>query len=236
MNRALLPCPFCNGWARILVVDDNNVIHYEADYELNPDNGLGYALAHDETMTKGKDCPIATDKGAILGVNIYDNREEATGIWNKQATACEPPVKQTALSKRAKDTERGEPLFSEKISECLNMLTEAQSTYNWNQDEMDRINDLTQDYLHKLELENLSYHESAKIARSLSECRKDRRDSKNTITVLEPLIAFLNSEKGKTLFNLLREVLGATRKAENRMQERVYRYKALPEDVIQHRE
>ena len=84
---------------------------------------------------------------------------------------------------------------------------------------MDR---LTQDYLHKLELENLDYKERAKVATQLAQCRQARRACKDTVEVLKPLVEFLESDRGKNLYNLVREALGKTRKVEERMETRVY--------------
>ena len=81
---------------------------------------------------------------------------------------------------------------------------------------------LTQDYLHKLELGNLDYKERARVATQLAQCRRSRRECKDTVEVLEPLVQFLESDKGKNLYNLVRETLGKTRKVEERMETRVY--------------
>lgn len=90
-----------------------------------------------------------------------------------------------------------------------------------------RLDRLTQDYLHKLELEKLNYSERAKIATKLSRCRQLRRQSKDTVEILEPLIAFIEGDKGKQMLNLMKEVLGQTRKVEGRMDNRVYRYRVI---------
>jgi hypothetical protein len=86
---------------------------------------------------------------------------------------------------------------------------------------------LTQDYLHQLELGDLSYSERAKVATQLAKCRRLRRESKDTVEILDPFIEFIDSEKGKQTMNLMREALGKTRKAEGRMENRIYRYKEL---------
>ena len=53
------------------------------------------------------------------------------------------------------------PQFSETISDFCQMLEEAQKDYSWNFDEVGRMDRLTQDYLHKLELDGLDYKERA---------------------------------------------------------------------------
>lgn len=110
------------------------------------------------------------------------------------------------------------------------MIRCAQSDYVWNSDEVNRLDRQTQDYLHKLELEDLDYSERAKVATALRNCRRLRRMSKDTVEVLEPFINFLNTDKGRNLINLTNEVLGQTRIVEERMKTRTYRYKVLEEE------
>lgn len=114
------------------------------------------------------------------------------------------------------------PQFSETISGFCRMLEDAQKDYIWNCDEMKRMDDLTQDYLHKLELDGLDYKERAKVATQLTKCRQARRECKDTIEVLEPLMQFLYSDRGKSLYNQFRETLGKTRKVEKSMETRTY--------------
>lgn len=114
------------------------------------------------------------------------------------------------------------PKFSETISEFCRVMDEAQKDYSWNYAEVGRMDALTQDYLHSLELDELDYGERARVATKLSKCRQARRHCKDTVEILEPLVQFLDSEKGKSMLNLVREVLGKTRKVEDRMETRVY--------------
>lgn len=117
---------------------------------------------------------------------------------------------------------RGAPRFSTVISDFVKMMEDASKDYAWNYNEVGRMDKLTQDYLHKLELGGLDYKERAKVATQLAQCRKTRRECKDTVEVLEPLVQFLESDKGKNLYNLVRETLGKTRKVEERMETRVY--------------
>lgn len=118
-----------------------------------------------------------------------------------------------------------QPQFSTYISEFCKMITDAQNNYQWNREEVNRLDRLTQDYLHMLELDGLDYKERAKVATQIAKCRQERRASKDTAEILEPLIQFIDSDKGKNMMNLMREVLGKTRKVEERMENRTYRYK-----------
>lgn len=117
------------------------------------------------------------------------------------------------------------PQFSTYISDFCKMVEDAKSDYQWNKDEVNRLDRLTQDYLHMLELDGLDYRQRAKVATQIVKCRQERRASKDTVETLEPLIQFLDSDKGRNMMNLIREVLGKTRKVEERMTNRTYRYK-----------
>ena len=114
------------------------------------------------------------------------------------------------------------PRFSESIRDFCSLLEEAQRDYTWNYEEVNRMDRLTQDYLHALELDHLSYKERARVATQLTRCRQARRACKDTVEILEPLVQFLESDKGKNLMNLVRETLGKTRKVEERMETRTY--------------
>lgn len=124
---------------------------------------------------------------------------------------------------------RDAPKFSDSIRYFCAMMEEAQKDYAWNYDEVNRMDRLTQDYLHKLELDGLDYKSRAKVATRLSKCRQARRECKDTVEVLEPLVQFLSSDKGKNLLNLMREALGKTRKVEERMETRAYISRVLKE-------
>lgn len=127
------------------------------------------------------------------------------------------------------EQKKNHPQFSVCISDFCKMVEGAKSDYEWNRAEITRLERLTQDYLHKLELENLSYAERAKVATQLARCRQMRRASKDTVEILEPFIDFIDTERGRQLMNLMRETLGKTRKAEERMNTRTYRYRVLDE-------
>lgn len=116
----------------------------------------------------------------------------------------------------------GVPQFSYAIGELIELLENAKKDYYWNTDEVNRLNGLQQDFLHKLELDGLNYAERAKVATKLMKCRQDRRDSKDMVRVLDPLVKYLESDKGKNMLNLMKEVLGKTRRIEKEMEHRVY--------------
>ena len=124
------------------------------------------------------------------------------------------------MSKKIKKPEA--PPFSLSIEEVLRLMDEAQKDYVWNCNQVRKMDSLTQDYLHNLELGNLPYKERAKIATKLAQCRRLRREHKDTVETLQPLVEYLDSAKGKAAIDGLRDILGKTRKTEERMKNRVY--------------
>lgn len=123
------------------------------------------------------------------------------------------------------------PKYSTYISNFCNMTHTACNEYRWQRDEVNRLDKLTQDYLHMLELDGLDYRQRAKVATQIAKCRRERRLAKDVTEILEPLVQFLESDKGKNMLNLLREVLGKTRKAEARIGgNRIYKYKVYEKE------
>ena len=82
----LKPCPFCGSEIHIIVCDDEGNCNHKEDYEENPWSGLGYGLYHDIADDPKEECPIARHEGeGLLGMFIYDTREEAIEAWNRRA-------------------------------------------------------------------------------------------------------------------------------------------------------
>lgn len=102
-------------------------------------------------------------------------------------------------------TKHDNPRFSDTISAFLKLMDDVQRDYTYNSEQVNRIDKLTQDYLHSLELDGLDYKGRAKVATQLSKARQDRRAHKDMVVVLEPIVQFLDNDKGKTLLNLMRK-------------------------------
>ena len=120
-----------------------------------------------------------------------------------------------------------EQKFSQQISDFLQLLDQAQKSYVWSQSEITRLDQLTPDYLHLLELQDRDYHNLAQVASSIKQCRINRRQHKDNIAFLEPLVTLLSSEKGKLIVSQLQQTLGAVRKAERVAQDRHYTPRVL---------
>lgn len=122
---------------------------------------------------------------------------------------------------KKENTQVEQPLSSE-IASLIKRLNQVQQEYDWCHDVEAQMNALSQDYLHQLELVEMTYHERARVATELQRCRINRRAAKDTASISEPLVVFLRSDRGKVLLSHLNEVLGQTRKIEKAMSQRSY--------------
>lgn len=124
-------------------------------------------------------------------------------------------------------------MVSKHIETFLNFYQTAKTDYLYAQEQLKKCQDYTQDILHSLELDNLSYSERCKLMTKLTACRKDRRYWKDRVEELEPLVSLftvthentskkLDIERNAKVINLLREALGQTRRQENYHKDRKY--------------
>lgn len=119
--------------------------------------------------------------------------------------------------------------YSEQITNFLNFIAAAQSHYKFCKEEQEKQEDLTQDFLHSLELDGLNYGERSKLATKLVTNRKDRRYYKDRVEELEPIVAFFSDPQNKKMLDKLQQVLGQVRKQENYHKDRTYTPKILKE-------
>ena len=118
---------------------------------------------------------------------------------------------------------------SEQITNFLNFITAAQSHYKFCEEERERQDALTQDFLHSLELDNLSCGERSKLATKLKINRKDRRYYKDRVEELKPIITFFEEPQNKKVLDKLQQVLGQVKKQERYHEYRTYIPKILKE-------
>ena len=120
-------------------------------------------------------------------------------------------------------------LPSERLAEFLDFIREARSHYKFCGEEMHTQETLTQDYLHKLELDDLNCAERSKIATKLAINRKDRRYYKDRVEELEPIVSFFADQQNKKVLDNLTQVLGQIRKQEDYHKNRTYIPRVLKE-------
>lgn len=106
------------------------------------------------------------------------------------------------------------------LKEMLDKLEELRSIYNMSIDELNEQNDNLCDTDHMLELDELTYHEQARLVRKRKEILEQRRIAKDNIALIEPLIRYFDIHK--SFFNELRAVQGKINKKEEEFTKRTY--------------
>lgn len=124
------------------------------------------------------------------------------------------------------------PLPSQAIKTFLDFVDNAKSDYNYNLEAMKNEERITQDYLHKLELEGLNCRERSKIATQLVANRQARRNYKDAVEELEPIVDFFEDPQNKNLIKKMSELLGQIRKVENYHQRHFYVPKVIQGETI----
>lgn len=109
---------------------------------------------------------------------------------------------------------------STKIADFLSFLRMIETEYNNACEAQVQEDKKTSDYLHKLELDDLSYSERAKVATQLKNNRKQRREFKDVCEELAPIVTFV--QENKSILNKLEQTLGAVRKVEKYHSNRTY--------------
>ena len=110
---------------------------------------------------------------------------------------------------------------SEEIKGFLDFIRGCEVRYKMALEVMETENKRTQDFLHAIEFEPHA-EERSKIATRMRASRITRRESKDTIEELEPLIEFLNIPANKKAVDQLTQILGKVRKAEKYHENRTY--------------
>ena len=118
---------------------------------------------------------------------------------------------------------------SEQITNFLNFITAAQSHCRFCEEEQEKQEALTQDYLHSLELDELNCSERSKLATKLKVNRKDRRYYKDRVEELKPIVTFFEEPQNKKVLDKLQQVLGQVKKQERYHEYRTYVPKILKE-------
>ena len=128
---------------------------------------------------------------------------------------------------------KNEPiLYSQVLKTFLDFVDAAQSQYNFNLEAMKNEERITQDYLHKLELDGLNCRERSKIATQLAHNRQARRQYKDAVEELEPIVEFFEDPKNRGVIHAMAQLLGQVRKVENYHQKRFYVPKAVANNGV----
>lgn len=110
---------------------------------------------------------------------------------------------------------------TETLKGFIDFLRNVKTEHEIAVENENEFNEQTQDLLHTLELnDELTYHQKAKLAKKISEVRKERRINKDFEELTGDLAKWV-SENSKVL-NDLGKILGAMRKLQGKHSMRVY--------------
>ena len=132
------------------------------------------------------------------------------------------PGKMQRAETEVETTEKQEEKASEILSRAAKLLNDAKKVYEANFELMKEQDALQQDLLHKLEIENLTRDERAKLATELRDCRRLRRKYKDVVEELEPIAEYYGTAAGMQAVKQLSWLVGKLRKVENYHQNRHY--------------
>lgn len=110
--------------------------------------------------------------------------------------------------------------YSEQIQSFLRFLNNCESDYIAAIAKETEENNKTQDLLHNLELQSNGYHDLARISKALITVRRERREAKDTVSQLQPIIEW--TEKNTKVLKELEKLLGEVRKIERHTHNRMY--------------
>lgn len=110
---------------------------------------------------------------------------------------------------------------SEEIKRFLDFIREAEPRYRMALEVVDRENKRTQDFLHAIEFEPHA-EERSKIATKVRASRIERRENKDIVEELEPIIEFMADRTNKKAIDQLSQLLGKVRKVEKYHENRTY--------------
>ena len=111
---------------------------------------------------------------------------------------------------------------SERIQTIIQFFEQVIKDYDWSYEQVNKLDKETQDILHSLELEKLTTGERNKLTTRIIKLRKERRKHKDIAEELEPIVSFIQTDKGRALLHPMKEALGKTRKVEAYHQKRQY--------------
>lgn len=108
------------------------------------------------------------------------------------------------------------------FSGTLSIMQNLEMRYQANFSGVHEQDLITQDLLHKLELEQNNAVQLVQLAKQLKECRKTRRMMKDEIELMQPLMDFMQDGQNRRCVHQLQEALGKMRDVSNHHENRRY--------------
>lgn len=117
------------------------------------------------------------------------------------------------------------------ISSTLSIMQSLELRYQTNYSGVHEQDLITQDLLHKLELEQNNAVQLVQLAKQLKECRQTRRLMKDEIELMQPLMDFMQDSQNKKAIGQLSAALGRMRTTADLQTKRVYHPRVLTGDT-----
>ena len=124
------------------------------------------------------------------------------------------------MSERESQKNRDNRSVITHISDFLKFLREADTIYTIADVTQKESDNETQDILHAMELDSLSYHDRARLYSALSAVRQKRRTAKDTAEIMKPVLEW--KEKNRAALKSLETILGTVRTLEKDKDNRFY--------------
>lgn len=110
---------------------------------------------------------------------------------------------------------------SDEIKQFLDFIRDAEARYVMSQEVVKTEESRTQDLLHAIEFESECSNLDG-LTERLRKCRIERRENKDIVEELEPIIDFLGVQSNKKTMDQLTQLLGKIRKVEKYHENRSY--------------
>ena len=110
---------------------------------------------------------------------------------------------------------------SENIKAFLDFLKQSEMDYKTAYAAVNTEDKRGQDLLHAIEFET-SYRERNKLTTKLRNSRIERRENKDIVEELQPVMDFISDPRHKKTLDMLQQLLGSVRKEENYHRNRKY--------------
>lgn len=112
--------------------------------------------------------------------------------------------------------------YSEYLKQIIDTFKRFSDLYDYNIEQMKQDDLLTTDLLHMIEFGDIGYSERCKLSTKLKNCRLSRRNHKDIIEELEPIVKLMREGFFKEEMRKFEKVLGDIRKVEKKHQNRIY--------------
>ena len=142
----------------------------------------------------------------------------------QSTTNTEDDIKSSSVPSKTINLDYDLDLLLKNIHD-LKSLTDF---YNYCESQIDYEQEITQDLLHAIEFSK-DCKERYKLSTQLHYCRQRRRQYKNVVTVLKPMIEYLNKDETKKCLNKIINYIGEARKTKQNESNRTYTPRILTE-------